>query len=92
MPAGTGYVGAGTYAESVALPVNVALVGTNRDTAIITSSGNVVSMAGTNSRLREVTVTPELREKGKRKLKPVEEVSDEQKQVNARWLATPWPE
>jgi predicted metalloprotease with PDZ domain len=42
--------------------------------------------------LREVTATPELREKGKRKLKPVEEVSDEQKRVNTSWLSTPWPE
>jgi predicted metalloprotease with PDZ domain len=41
--------------------------------------------------LQTLTVTPQVQDKGKRKLKALSEVSSSQKQLNAAWLGVEWP-
>jgi hypothetical protein len=53
---GTCYVAAGLYSETVSLPANTALIGLDRDTTIISNAANVVTMSGSGSRIRELTI------------------------------------
>ena len=41
--------------------------------------------------LQTLTVTPQVQDKGKRKLKALSDVSSSQKQLNAAWLGVEWP-
>jgi hypothetical protein len=41
--------------------------------------------------LREIALTPNRQTKGKAKLKALDTVNDQQKELNARWLGVAWP-
>ncbi|NQD37061.1 M61 family metallopeptidase [Permianibacter sp. IMCC34836] len=58
--------------------------------AAVKSDSTVVTLFR-RDQLNTVTLKPVLQDKGKRKLKALEDASSDQKQLNSNWLGVPWP-
>ena len=41
--------------------------------------------------MKEIALTPSKQVKGKAKLKALDDVNDEQKMINSKWLGVDWP-